>query len=209
MTHSVILVDDHPLLLRGLQSLLGTAPDFEIVAATTSGANALSVIRERQPDLALVDIAMPDTDGLQILEAVFANRWPVRVIVLSATLKDRQIADALALDAWGILLKEYAPDALLDCMRQVAGGEKWLPAELLARAARATRDDTPEKLNLLTAREREVAVLICSGLSNRAIAKRLGTSEGTIGMHLHNIYGKLDITNRTMLAALHVQYGTT
>ena len=207
--HSVVLVDDHPLLLRGLQSLLSTTSDFEITVATTSGTVALSHIRERLPDLAVVDVSMPDLDGLQILQAVFEHHLPVKVIFLTATLKDRQIADAISFGVWGILLKEYAPDALLDCMRQVAGGEKWLPPELVARAARAARDDTAEKLNLLTAREREVAVLICSGLSNRAIARKLGTSEGTIGIHLHNIYGKLDITNRTMLAALHVQYKAT
>jgi DNA-binding NarL/FixJ family response regulator len=130
----------------------------------------------------------------------------VKVIFLTATLTGRQIADAISMGVWGILLKEYAPEALLDCMRQVASGEKWLPPELVVRATSAGPSDSPQKLDLLTVREREVAVQICGGLSNRAIAQKLGTTEGTIGIHLNNIYRKLEITNRTTLAALHLQY---
>lgn len=207
---SVVLADDHPLLLRGLQGLLNAAPDFEILAATSSGAEALSLISDLLPDIAVLDVSMPDLGGLEIHRAMSQAHMPVKVIFLAASFTNRQIADAIAMGAWGILLKEYAPEALLDCMRQVAGGEKWLPQDLVTRAmAAGPQSGGAAKLNLLTAREREVAVLICAGLSNRAIAKKLGTTEGTIGIHLHNIYRKLDITNRTTLAALHVQYAAT
>lgn len=204
--YSVVLADDHPLLLRGLQGLLNAATEFEVLAATASGTQALSLICDLRPDLAVLDVSMPDTGGLEIQRAIVERRLAVKVIFLAASLTGRQIADAISMGAWGILLKEYAPEALLDCMRQVAGGEKWLPPELVTRATSALPSNTPEKLNLLTTREREVAVLICGGLSNRAIAQKLGTTEGTISIHLHNIYRKLEITNRTTLAALHVQY---
>src|SRR3546814_6350918 len=112
----------------------------------------------------------------------------------------------MAMGIWGLLLKEYAPEALLDCLRQVISGEKWLPAELVSKAAHAPQDSGERKIELLTRREREITELICGGLSNRCIADTLGTSEGTITVHLQNIYQKLEITNRTALAALHVQY---
>lgn len=207
--YSVVLADDHPLLLRGLQGLLNAAAEFDVLAATASGTQALSLICDLRPDLAVLDVSMPDTGGLEIQRAIVEKRLPVKVIFLAATLTDQQIADAISMGASGILLKEYAPEALLDCMRQVVGGEKWLPRELVARATSALSSSSPQKLNLLTARERDVAVLICGGLSNRAIAQKLGTTEGTISIHLHNIYRKLEITNRTTLAALHVQYTAT
>jgi DNA-binding NarL/FixJ family response regulator len=207
--YSLVLADDHPLLLRGLEGLLNAAPDFKVLAATASGAQALSLICDLRPDLAVLDVSMPNVGGLDIQRVIFMERRPVKVIFLAATLTGRQIAEAISMGAWGILLKEYAPEALLDCMRQVAGGAKWLPPELVARATSAGPSDSPQKLNLLTTREREVAVLVCGGLSNRAIAQKLGTTEGTISIHLHNIYRKLEITNRTMLAALHVQYTAT
>lgn len=204
--HSVLLSDDHPLLLRGLQDILGAAPDFQIIGATTSGAKALSLVRNRKPNIALLDVAMPDVGGLDILRSVHEYGLPVKVVFLTATLTGREIADAMAMGIWGLLLKEYAPEALLDCLRQVISGEKWLPAELMSKAARAPQDSGERKIELLTRREREITELICGGLSNRCIADKLGTSEGTITVHLHNIYQKLEITNRTALAALHVQY---
>src|SRR3546814_9756646 len=93
----------------------------------------------------------------------------------------------MAMGIWGLLLKEYAPEALLDCLRQVISGEKWLPAELVSKAAHAPQDSGERKIELLTRREREITELICGGLSNRCIADTLGTSEGTITVHLHNI----------------------
>src|SRR3546814_14038633 len=102
----------------------------------------------------------------------------------------------MAMGIWGLLLKEYAPEALLDCLRQVISGEKWLPAELVSKAAHAPQDSGERKIELLTRREREITELICGGLSNRCIADTLGTSEGTITVHLHNIYQKLEITTR-------------
>jgi len=131
------------------------------------------------------------------------------VIFLTATISGPQVAEALKMGLSGLLLKEYAPEALLDCMRQVAMGGKWLPADLMEKASQVSEDVTLERFSLLTPREREIAALICGGLSNRMIASRLGTSEGTIGIHLHNIFRKLDISNRATLAALHVQYTNT
>jgi DNA-binding NarL/FixJ family response regulator len=204
--YSVVLVDDHPLLLRGVQEILSTATDFELVCATANSADALLLIRERQPDIAVLDIAMPGVSGVDILRNLREHRLRIKTILLTATISGAQIAEAISIGVRGILLKEYAPEALLDCMRHVAKGGKWLPSELVARAVDAPQTRAFEKFRLLTAREREIAALICGGLSNRMIAQELGASEGTIGIHLHNIYRKLEISNRTTLAALNVQY---
>ncbi|WEX75259.1 response regulator transcription factor [Sinorhizobium numidicum] len=204
--HSVVLADDHPLLLRGLQDILSTAADFNVVGVAVSGADAVSLIRDLQPDIAVLDVAMPRMGGLDVLRALQSQRLRLKSIFLTATMSGPQIAEAMALGVCGILLKEYAPEALLDCMRQVGKGEKWLPDDLVAKATAMPQVAIFKKFGLLTAREREIAALICGGLSNRTIAERLGASEGTIGIHLHNIYRKLEITNRATLAALHVQY---
>ncbi|AZO41509.1 response regulator transcription factor [Mesorhizobium sp. M7D.F.Ca.US.005.01.1.1] len=135
--YSVVLADDHPLLLRGLQGVLKAAPDFNVLAATASGVQALSLISDLRPDLAVLDVSMPNVGGLAIQRTVLQERLPVKVIFLTASLTGRQIADAISMGVWGILLKEYATEVLLDCMRQVASGEKWLPPELVARATSA------------------------------------------------------------------------
>src|SRR3546814_20798533 len=102
--------------------MLGAAPDFQIIGATTSGAKALSLVRNRKPDIALLDVAMPDVGVLVILRSVHAYGFPVKVVFLTATLTGREIADALALGIWGLLLKESSPAALLDALRPVIRG---------------------------------------------------------------------------------------
>lgn len=207
--HRVILADDHPLLLRGLQELLATADDFTVIEATTNGMRALAQIRAARPDIAVLDVSMPDIGGLDILRTIVEYQLPVKAIILTATLTGRQVNSALAMGVSGILLKEFAPELLLECMRHVAGGGTWLPEEIMAKVVRSQPENAAEKLDVLTAREREIARLVSSGLSNRAIAEILGTSDGTIGIHLHNIYRKLEIGNRTALAALHIQHEAT
>lgn len=163
--HSVLLVDDHPLLLRGLQDIIAAAPDFDVVGATASGVEAISLISRLQPDIAVLDVAMPGMGGLEILRAIRGTRRLTRVIFLTATISGPQIAEALKMGLSGLLLKEYAPEALLDCMRQVAMGGKWLPADLMANASQVSNDAPLERFSLLTPREREISALICGGLS--------------------------------------------
>lgn len=206
MTRRVIVADDHPLLLHGLADMLRSADLFDEVESTGSGTRALALVQSLQPDIAVLDVSMPDIGGMAILRAVHMNRWPVRVVFLSATLSSKQISDAIDMGVWGLLLKDYATDSLLDCLKQVLAGNKWLPDDLVAKARRNDRTDDAMKLAALTPREREITELVCRGMSNRAIATELGSSEGTVGIHLHNIYGKLDISSRTMLAALNVRY---
>lgn len=198
----VLLADDHPLLLRGLADLVAVESDFDVVCSTTLGKHALALIRELLPELAVLDVTMPDMDGLAILRKVSHENLPVRIIFLTATITPAQISEALAFGAWGLLLKESAPDALIDCLRAVASGKRWLPEELLARADAEWSDTGLSRLEGLTRREREIVDLASRGLSNKAIAASLGSTEGTVKIHLHNIYQKVHVTNRTSLVAL-------
>jgi len=200
---SIVLADDHPLMLRGIQDLLAAAPDIEVVGTATSGGGALALIKDCAPDIALLDIAMPGMGGPDVQAELVRADLPVKVIFLTATLSSKQVNDAVELGVWGLLLKEDAPETLLDCVRSVDSDQRWLPREVMARVT--PRQAPTDSLSLLTPREREIADLVCDGLSNRRIADQLKTSEGTVGIHLQNIYRKLEINNRTMLAALRLR----
>lgn len=205
--NSVVLADDHPLLLRGLCDLLDAERDFAVVGAGVNGKEALSLIRKHKPTLAVIDVTMPELSGLEILQAVRVDCLRLKMIFLTATITGSQIAEALRLEVSGILLKESAPHALIDCMRQVAGGGKWLPAELVEKASHHSQGGERLNLNKLSPREKEIVGWVCNGLSNKSIALKLGTTDGTVKVHLHNIYQKLDISNRMTLAAFNFRAG--
>ena len=201
----VVLADDHPIVLTGLRALLQPEPGVEIVAAAPDGGTALKLIRAHEPDIAVLDIDMPQLTGLDVLEALEADGSATRVVVLTGSASDEQIATVVERGAWGLLLKESAPGMLMECLTAVAGGQRWLPEELVAPAVRRAterRERDGQLERVLTAREHEIAGLVAEGLSNKHICRRLAISEGTVKVHLHNMYEKLQISNRTVLAAL-------
>src|SRR3954468_16296628 len=207
----VVLADDHPIVLGGLRALLLAEPGVEIVAAALEGAAAFTMIRAHEPDLAVLDISMPQLTGLEVLEALAADDLATRVVLLTGTASDEQIATAVERGAWGLLLKEQALDTLTECLRAVAAGRRWLPEEIVAPAVRRTterRKNVVQLRRVLTAREYEIAGLVAEGLSNKHIARLLKLSEGTVKIHLHNMYEKLGgmdriwSVNRTSLAVL-------
>ena len=205
MSHRVLVADDHPLLLRGLADLLQATADIEIVAIADGGAQALQVIGEILPDIAVLDVSMPDVGGMDILRTVHEKCWPVRVVILSASMTDRQIAEAVDLGVSGVLFKDFAADTLVQCLREVGRGRKWLPTDVVARARKGRKSDLQVGVGCLTRREREISEHVCRGYSNKAIAAAVGSSEGTVSIHLHHVYRKLGISNRTALATLFVR----
>jgi DNA-binding NarL/FixJ family response regulator len=201
----VVLADDHPIVLSGLKTLLGLRPGTEIVAQANNGASALDSIRTTEPDLAVLDINMPEMTGVDVLEAIEGDGLATRVILLTASASDAHIERAVNFGAWGIMLKDTAAEDLLDCIEKVIGGERWLPADLIGPAvARATQRRSDKTLleNTLTAREQELVSLVAEGLANKQIARRVNISEGTVKIHLHNVYQKLGVSNRTALTTL-------
>ena len=198
---NVFLVDDHPVLLRGLTDLVAMEPDFRVVGSTTDGAGAFAMIDRLKPDLAVLDINMPDVSGLALLRRLRAADLPVRTVFLTAVITPAQLSEALANGIWGVVLKEAAPDTLIDCLRRVASGRRWLTEEMARKADPYWNRPVADGLSTLTPREMEIAGQACRGLSNKLIARELGASEGTVKIHLHNIFQKLRVTNRTALAA--------
>jgi DNA-binding NarL/FixJ family response regulator len=200
----VVLADDHPIVLTGLRAVLQVEPGVEIVAAAPEGATALELIRAHEPDIAVLDIDMPQLTGLDVLEALEADGLSTRVVFLTGSASDEQIATAVEQGAWGILLKENALSVLTECLEAVSSGQRWLPEALIAPAVRRAterRERDGQLERVLTAREHEIAGLVAQGLSNKHICRRLAISEGTVKVHLHNMYEKLQISNRTVLAA--------
>jgi two-component system nitrate/nitrite response regulator NarL len=202
---SIVVADDHPIVLHGVSALLGAEQDLTIVARCSDGAAAAESIRNLAPDVAVLDIAMPKLTGLDVLSSVVADGGTTKIVFLTATATDDQLLAAVARGAKGLLLKDTVPDDLVKCIREVIKGGQWLPAEIVDHALEreiGRRVQTERMTHSLTEREREVMRHVAQGVPNKEVAKRLGLSEGTVKIHLHNIYEKVGVPNRTALTAL-------
>jgi DNA-binding NarL/FixJ family response regulator len=200
----VIIADDHPIVSHGLVSLLSGEPDFTVVATCADGVSALEAIRTHRPDIAILDFRMPGLSGLEVLAHVIKEGLPTKSIFLTATANDRHVIAAITRRAHGLLLKENAPDDLVACLRAVSAGKRWIAAEVIQAALGGEilfPADMPT-LPSLSTREREVMDLVAAGFSNKEVATKLSLTEGTVKLHLHSIYEKTGVTNRTALAAL-------
>ena len=206
---SIVVADDHPVVLGGIVTLLNEDKTFRLVASCTDGVQAIDAIRTLKPDLALLDMNMPKQNGLQVLKALVAENLPTRVIFLAASLSDKEIVAATTAGAYGIVLKESAPDMLIASLHAVAAGEKWLPADLVDGAIERMREDHAQLAavsQLLTRREIEIMLKVAEGLTNSQVGSQLNISEGTVKMHLHSIYEKVGVSNRTSLANYAIAY---
>jgi two-component system nitrate/nitrite response regulator NarL len=201
-TFTVVIADDHPLVREGLVGLLHSYPDLKIVAACGDGESAMRAIRTLNPDVAVLDMAMPGLSGLEIV-AVLGSSVDTKFVVLTASATNRQIVMALAKGVSGILHKDGAFEDIVHCIREVAAGRQWLSstiARALGQFRQSGQSEIPEER--LTSREQEIMRLVSRGLSNKEAARELGVSEGTIKIHLHRIFQKVGVTSRTALAAL-------
>jgi DNA-binding NarL/FixJ family response regulator len=199
---TVVLADDHPLVLRGLQGLLSGEVDFQVVAQCANGVEALRSIQTYQPELAVVDLSMPQRDGLWVLREVHREKLRTRVVLLAASIDEHQMVEARRFGVGGVVLKDMAPRLLLQCLRKVYSGELWIEHRVAARALDMLlqREEGAREIgSILTTREVEIARLVASGLRNRCIAERLFVSEATVKTHLHNIYDKLNVESRGQL----------
>jgi len=202
VTTRVLLADDHPVVLSGLKQILALEKDFEVVAAVTDGDAALREIRARKPDVAVLDLRMPGLSGLDIIRELSSGESPVKFVLLTASLTDNEVVEALRHGVSGIVLKELAPNVLMTCLRKVAAGGQWLEKEAVGKALTkmVRREQGLETIaGLLTAREIEIVKLVCLGMRNKEIADKLSVTEGTVKVHLHSVYEKTKVAGRLEL----------
>jgi DNA-binding NarL/FixJ family response regulator len=206
----LVLADDHPIVLHGLEQLFERQPDFEVVRCCSDGSSALEAVRELSPDVLVLDLRMPSMSGVDVLRALSAAKLKCRTVVLTAALRDRDAVDALQFGARGLVLKESAPELLLECVRRVHEGNQWLDPEALSGAVgRILRRDAAirEAAGILTPREVEIVGLVVEGKRNKEIAERLSITEGTVKLHLHHIYDKLGVSGRLELVVFAQERG--
>jgi two-component system, NarL family, nitrate/nitrite response regulator NarL len=206
---SIVLADDHPIVLGGLVTLLKQDKALHLVATCANGQEALDAIRTLRPDLALLDFNMPRLNGLQVLEALIAEKLPTRVCFLAASLSDKEIVAVADKGAFGIVLKESAPDTLITALHAIAAGQKWLSGALVNGASTRLRElqaEISRVSDALSPREIEIMLRVAEGLSNKEVGRQLKISEGTVKMHLHSIYQKINVSNRTSLANFAMAY---
>lgn len=205
----VLVVDDHTIFREGLCKLLEAEEDISVVGQARSGAECLGLVGKLKPDVVLLDLKMPDRDGLGVLGELGGREGGTRVIVLTASEDERDYVEAVRRGASGIVLKQAATERLLEGIRKVYRGEMWIDQRVAADVVKAiTRPAIPpgggEKA-VLTAREQEIVALVTRGFRNKEIAEKLFISEQTVKNHLHNIFDKLGVSDRLELAlyALH------
>ena len=202
MPITLVIADGRPLILNGMENLFRLEKDFKVVARCLDGEEAVKAVRKHKPDVLVLDIRMPGTDGLSLLREMKKEKLSTRVVLLTGALDEDELAEAVRLGVRGLVLKEMAPKLLVQCIRQVHAGELWLEKRSVTSALEKLLQREAgqrEVALLLTPREIEIVKQVAAGLRNIEIAKRLFISEGTVKMHLHNIYQKLGVDSRTKL----------
>jgi two-component system NarL family response regulator len=197
----VLIADDHVTVREGLAAIIGRQPDMTIVAEAATGKEAVELWRLHGPDVALIDLRMPDLDGIAALSAIRGIDPAARLIVLTTYDTDQDITLAVAAGARGYLLKDAPREEMLQCIRRVYAGDTVIPAPLVAKLATGICS-TP-----LTARERDVLTLLANGESNKEIAAKLFVSETTVKTHLRSLFSKLGVLSRTEAIAAGAKRG--
>src|SRR5512132_1732056 len=205
----VVLVDDHQIVLHGLQQLFERQDDCTVVAACSDGPSAIAAVAQHGPDVLVLDLRMPSQSGLDVLRALAGKHERCRRVLLTAAIRDEEVMEAVKLGVMGLVLKESSPEVLLECVRAVHQGKQWIERDTVTRALHSViaRDAADRSSDALTPREVEIVRMVAQGLRNKAIAERLSISEGTVKVHLHNIYEKLGVDGRLELVLCAQQKG--
>jgi DNA-binding NarL/FixJ family response regulator len=200
----ILVADDHAIFRDGLRKLLEVTDEVEIIGEASNGVECTKMLQKLKPDILLLDLRMPEKDGLGVLEEVNFDTLPTRVIVLTAAEDDRDVVRAMRLGARGVVLKQSASDLLLKSIRKVYDGEIWLDnrmtAEVIDAFKKSSESGQRREKPLLSDREKEIVQLVAQGFRNREIGEKLFISEQTVKNHLHNIFDKLGVSDRLELA---------
>jgi len=200
----LLIAEDHPAMRAGLEDLLSSAEDIEIVGAAEDGEQAIALAADQHPDVLLIDLAMPKVDGIEAIGKILEARPELPIVVLTAFSERERILAALDAGAVGYLLKDAEPDQLFAGIRAAARGE----SPLAPKAAQAVLEDRAEQRSVeLSNREQEVLALVAEGLPNKLIARRLEISEKTVKAHLTRVFEQIGVSDRTQAALWAQRHG--
>ncbi|MFC7686792.1 response regulator [Ureibacillus sp. GCM10028918] len=207
----VLIADDHHVVRRGLLFFLKTQKDFEVIGEAKNGLEAVELVESLQPDIVLMDLVMPDMDGIQATKKIKA-KWPqVHILMLTSFSDKDHVLPAIEAGAAGYQLKDIEPDELANSIRQIIMGENIIHPAATTQLEETLREEEnlPHVKNALTPRERDVLAELTKGKSNREIASSLFVTEKTVKTHISNIFTKLDVQDRTQAALYAVKHGLT
>jgi len=203
----VVVADDHPVVIFGVRNMLTNEPGFEVVGEARDGEEAITQTLELEPDVLLLDLAMPKLPGLEAMRAIMTKSPRVKIVLLTSTISVQQVIEALQIGARGIVLKDAVAGDLTHALRAVLSGDYWIGGERVANLLKALQQlqaqaaAVPERKTYgLTPRELEVVTCIVEGCSNRDIAKQFAISEETVKRHLSNVFDKTGVSTRLELA---------
>ena len=218
----IVLADDHPIVRDGLKKMLSMESDLEVVGEASDGREALEQIQIHEPDVLLLDLRMPNLDGLSALQTLQHINRKTKVIILTASEDKNEFVQAMKLGCSGIVLKQTAPELIVKSIRKVNAGEIWLDSHTTAAVMRQFATTGPDgssssssgsggtkvrERSPLSAREREIVGLVAQGYKNKEMAEKMFISEQTVKNHLHNIFDKLGVSDRLELALYAIHKG--
>jgi len=204
----VMIVDDHQIVREGLQILLAEESEFEVVGTAADGSTALTLANQVKPDVILMDLVLPDLNGIEVTKNILSKNSSARVLILTTFAEDQRVRDAIKAGAIGYLLKDVLKADLLRALRDTAAGRASLHPEAQQHLMRQlTESETPPLHASLTKRETDILRLIADGRSNKEIANTLSLTEGTVKGYVSTILDKLDVTDRTQAALYAVKHG--
>ncbi|CRI64959.1 Two component transcriptional regulator, LuxR family [Thiocapsa sp. KS1] len=198
----IVIFDDQPFILLGIEQVLSTEPNFSIQASCTDGARCLEAVGRSRPDIVILDPSLPNSAGWSLLENLAENEPATKIVILTRSLTETELLQAMRLGVRGVMLKQMAPSLLVQCLRKVYAGELWhektsfgLAFDMMLRRERRQKTVA----DILTPREIELARLVATGYDTCKIAAQLKIAPGTVKVHLHRIYIKLGIRSRVEL----------
>jgi two-component system, NarL family, nitrate/nitrite response regulator NarL len=216
-TIRLLIADDHPIVRDGLKKLLLLEDDFEVIGEAADGREVLEKVRELDPDVLLLDLRMPNLDGLSTLQALQQVNKRTRVIILTASEDKSEFVQAMKLGCSGIVLKQTAPDMIVKSIRKVNSGEIWLDSHTTAAVMRQfstglegsgwAQGGKGSERSPLSTREREIVAFVAQGYKNEEIAEKMFISKQTVKNHLHNIFEKVGVSDRLELALYAIHKG--
>lgn len=207
---TLVLADHHPLTLSGLCQLFEKEEGCQVLATCTEMGTVLDAVRKHSPAVLVLDIELPSNGAFSVLRQIQRERLPTRVVLLATVLDDQRVLDVMRLGARGVILKDMSPESLVRCVRKVHAGEQWLEKHALERALNRLLKEEVAIRQLargLTPRETEIVRLAIKGVATKEIAERLAVRQGTVKVHLHNIYDKLQVDGRLGLILFARRHG--